>query len=771
MKNKLRWLLSVALMLALLTGFTVTAHAAGNDTATATKISLGSTYKGTISEDNTIDVYKFSISSSGKVTLDVTAYIGCSHYYIWDANGSEVVSWTEQWWNENSQTMKLNSTVDLTKGTYYFVVERYSHTRRGTYYGNYNFKITFKSASESFAEPQGGNNNTMATADTVSLAKTYKGQIAKNDHIDVYKFKMPSSGKLTLAVTAYINCSNYYIWDDDGNVMASWGEQWWNDNSQTMKLNNTIDLTKGTYYLVVERYSHTRRGTYYGNYNFKLTFKSASESFAEPQGGNNNTMATADKISLGKTYKGQIALNDHIDVYKFTVPATCKFTLKVTAAIQCSNYYIWNVDGNAVASWDEQWWQDDAKKLKLNSTVELTKGTYYLVVERYSHTRRGTYYGNYSFSINCNHQYKTTATTKATLSKNGSVTKKCSVCGQTTKTTIKYAKSFKLSATSYTYNGKVKHPSVTVRDTSGKALKKGTDYTVSYSSGCKNVGTYKAVVKMKGNYSGTKTLTFKINPVKISKCKVSLAATSYICDGKVKTPAVTVKNASGKVLKKGTDYTVTYASGRKNAGTYKVTVKMKGNYSGSKALTFKIQLDKTSKVTLVSKKTNLSAGWKAVKGASGYKVVLKSVSSGSTVKTVMTSSTKASFTNLKKGTKYKVVVTAYKTVNGKKVYANASNSATAAIAPVAPKVKASSAWEIVDVNWGKVSGASGYEVYMATSKGGTYSKVSTTTSTSYSDWWLTAGKTYYFKVRAYTSVGSKKVYGEFSTPVKVKCVW
>ena len=35
------------------------------------------------------------------------------------------------------------------------------------------------------------------------------------------------------------------------------------------------------------------------------------------------------------------------------------------------------------------------------------------------------------------------------------------------------------------------------------------------------------------------------------------------------------------MLVKDTDYTVSYASGRKNAGSYKVTVKMKGNYSGS----------------------------------------------------------------------------------------------------------------------------------------------------------------------------------------------
>ncbi|MGN0522316.1 MAG: leucine-rich repeat domain-containing protein, partial [Eubacterium sp.] len=59
------------------------------------------------------------------------------------------------------------------------------------------------------------------------------------------------------------------------------------------------------------------------------------------------------------------------------------------------------------------------------------------------------------------HTYKTT-TTKATTSKNGSVVTKCSVCGAVkSKSTIYYPKTITLSATSYTYDGKTKKPTVT----------------------------------------------------------------------------------------------------------------------------------------------------------------------------------------------------------------------------------------------------------------------------------------------------------------------
>lgn len=110
------------------------------------------------------------------------------------------------------------------------------------------------------------------------------------------------------------------------------------------------------------------------------------------------------------------------------------------------------------------------------------------------------------------HNYKKQVT-KATLTKNGKVVEKCTGCQKVkSQSTIYKVASIKLSATSHSYNGKQKTPTVTVKDVEGNILKKDKDYTVTYSSGRKTVGTYKVTVKMKGNYSGTKTLTFKIIP-------------------------------------------------------------------------------------------------------------------------------------------------------------------------------------------------------------------------------------------------------------------
>lgn len=119
------------------------------------------------------------------------------------------------------------------------------------------------------------------------------------------------------------------------------------------------------------------------------------------------------------------------------------------------------------------------------------------------------------------HSYKNYVT-KATTSKNGSTVTKCSVCGSVkSKSTIYYPKTITLSTTSYTYDGKVKTPSVTVKDSKGKALVKNTDYTVSYANGRKYVGKYAVKITFKGKYSGTKTLYFTIKPKATSLTKLT----------------------------------------------------------------------------------------------------------------------------------------------------------------------------------------------------------------------------------------------------------
>lgn len=127
-------------------------------------------------------------------------------------------------------------------------------------------------------------------------------------------------------------------------------------------------------------------------------------------------------------------------------------------------------------------------------------------------------------TINVNHDWNTKIT-KAKLGMDGSEITKCSVCGQVKKKAIIYSpKTVTLSNTSYTYDGQVKKPTVTVKDAKGNKITSG-NYSLVYSEGCKNVGPYKVTVKFKGSkYSGSIVKSFTINP-KVTSLK-SLSAVS-----------------------------------------------------------------------------------------------------------------------------------------------------------------------------------------------------------------------------------------------------
>lgn len=100
-----------------------------------------------------------------------------------------------------------------------------------------------------------------------------------------------------------------------------------------------------------------------------------------------------------------------------------------------------------------------------------------------------------------------------------------------------------------------------------------------------------------------------------------------------------------------------------------------------------------------------------------------------------------------------------------------------AVSTVTVKLSVPSAFKAVSashnstkITWGAVSGASGYQLYRATSKTGTYTLLKDTTAKSFANTSLTTGNNYYYKVRAYRNQGTKKVYGSFTTVASVQPV-
>ena len=160
----------------------------------------------------------------------------------------------------------------------------------------------------------------------------------------------------------------------------------------------------------------------------------------------------------------------------------------------------------------------------------------------------------------------------------------------------------------------------------------------------------------------------------ISKASsIKLKATSLTYNGKVRTPKVIVKDRTGKTLVKNTDYTVSYAKGRKYVGKYAVKITFKGKYSGTKTLYFTIKPKATSISSLKAGSKKFTVKWKKqATQTTGYQVQYSASSKFSKAKTVTvgkntTVSKKISKLSGKK--KYYVRVRTYKTVkiNGKSI--------------------------------------------------------------------------------------------------------
>lgn len=138
----------------------------------------------------------------------------------------------------------------------------------------------------------------------------------------------------------------------------------------------------------------------------------------------------------------------------------------------------------------------------------------------------------------------------------------------------------------------------------GNALKKGTDYTLSYSANTKP-GTATVKITGKGNFSGTVNKTYKINQYVISANNKNIAITG-IKDGvytgeAIKQNDIVVK-VQGVLLEKDVDYRLTY-SNNKSAGTATVTIRGINKYTGYVAKSFKIVKADISKATIVMNNT------------------------------------------------------------------------------------------------------------------------------------------------------------------------
>ena len=262
-----------------------------------------------------------------------------------------------------------------------------------------------------------------------------------------------------------------------------------------------------------------------------------------------------------------------------------------------------------------------------------------------------------------------------------------------------------VSVNNVNYNGKAQMPEakVILKD---KELKKGTDYTISYSDNTKP-GTGKAIIKGTGNYTGETVAYFEIqkkdsttdsgekdqktdqkkdNTTEKSGQKITGISSSY---KKAYNSSFTLKpKAKGKITYKSSNTKVATVNSKgkvKIKGTGKVTISITAKETSAyKKQTKKVTIyavpGKRDIKKLSSGKKKLTVQWKKDNRSDGYQVQYSTDKKfKKNVKNVVIGkkqTTKQTIKKLKTGKKYYVRIRSYKKISGKKYYGTWSSKKT-----------------------------------------------------------------------------------------------
>lgn len=333
------------------------------------------------------------------------------------------------------------------------------------------------------------------------------------------------------------------------------------ENNLTVgKATLTVNGTENYYGTLTKRFVITPKPIYFASVNGVQTSYVYKGNYKQPV---MTVYLGSDKLVGGTDYSVSYSNNKNVGTAVITIngkgnyTGTVTKTFKITAA-SIKSGKITGADGSYT-------YNGKAKK----PTVSFTLGTAKL--------RSGVDYTvSYKNNTNAGNAV-VTVTGKGNYA--GSVTKTFKINGASiAKATVSGLQP------SYTYKGNVKKPALKIQ-LGSKVLKKGADYTITYKNNV-NVGKATITIKGKGNYAGTITKTFKIKAASLSKCKLTGLKTSYKYDGTSKKPKIVLKLGT-KTLKNGTDYTVSYKN-NKAIGTATLTIKGKGNFTGTLTKKFKI---------------------------------------------------------------------------------------------------------------------------------------------------------------------------------------
>ncbi|SET25729.1 CAP domain-containing protein [[Clostridium] polysaccharolyticum] len=158
-----------------------------------------------------------------------------------------------------------------------------------------------------------------------------------------------------------------------------------------------------------------------------------------------------------------------------------------------------------------------------------------------------------------------------------------------------------------------------------------------------------------------------------------------------------------------------------------------------------------------------------VKGAAGYQIYRATKGKGTYKKIKTTKELTYKDMTVSGNTAYSYKVRAYQEKNRKNIYSSFSSAVTVNrnLSKVTGLLASSSA-NGIRLKWNAVTNGTCYRIYRSNSKSGSYQYIASTAKTSFTSQNLAEGKTYFYKVRAYTESSQVKYYGSSSNAAEAK---
>lgn len=291
---------------------------------------------------------------------------------------------------------------------------------------------------------------------------------------------------------------------------------------------------------------------------------------------------------------------------------------------------------------------------------------------------------------------------------------------------------------------------------------------------------YKIVAKRKANVTTTSpaaTVTAMTNPSDVSSLKVAKknataikltwsknsAATKYIIERadesdnggytnykKIKTVKNSVTSYTSKGLKTGYAYKFKVYVQRTKSSITK-------NSAGKAVKNVTTLAAPKNLKNLKATTTSIKIGWNKVAKAQKYEVYKKSAG---TKYSKLTTTTSNSYTdnNVTTGKNYKYKVRALRTISKKNYYGSYAALKTSTAVTGVKGIKVQSYLSRGLFSWDKVSGASGYDIFVKRANG-TWLKKASTPYTNYLTGKLKTNKSYTYMIKPYKYIGGQKVYG------------